>query len=201
MGAATPLLRPSRNKDAYGDQEPLLPNNPIVFCNEAFQKLTVDAQDGVIGRNCRFLKRPDTDKSASALMHYLSISTRVRRICRLIVRFPSRVSKSSDEVQAHQQWGRRFDPAQGKPQPTTPVWKSFDDCWKSHSSDFQARTDLRATWTLSGGLHVRCGRAKITIWAESITEARKQAIIEADYRVALRGGKQSARSRKVEAVR
>lgn len=42
--------------------DPSQPDNPIVFCNEAFQKLTGYAQDEVLGRNCRFLQGPDTDR-------------------------------------------------------------------------------------------------------------------------------------------
>lgn len=41
--------------------DPNLPDNPIVFCNEAFEHLTGYARDEVIGRNCRFLQGPETD--------------------------------------------------------------------------------------------------------------------------------------------
>lgn len=44
--------------------DPRLPDNPIVFANQAFQDLTGYARDEVIGRNCRFLQGPDTDKEA-----------------------------------------------------------------------------------------------------------------------------------------
>jgi PAS domain S-box-containing protein len=40
---------------------PALPDNPIVFCNVAFQNLTGYAREEIIGRNCRFLQGPDTD--------------------------------------------------------------------------------------------------------------------------------------------
>ncbi|WFR99032.1 histidine kinase dimerization/phosphoacceptor domain -containing protein [Rhizobium tumorigenes] len=43
--------------------DPSQADNPIVFCNEAFQALTGYAQDEVLGRNCRFLQGPDTDRS------------------------------------------------------------------------------------------------------------------------------------------
>lgn len=36
--------------------DPSQSDNPIVFCNEAFQALTGYSQDEVLGRNCRFLK-------------------------------------------------------------------------------------------------------------------------------------------------
>ncbi len=45
--------------------DPSLPDNPIVFCNEAFQKLTGYAQDEVLGRNCRFLQGPETDNGST----------------------------------------------------------------------------------------------------------------------------------------
>lgn len=44
--------------------DPSKPDNPIVFCNEAFQVLTGYAQAEVIGRNCRFLQGPETDEGA-----------------------------------------------------------------------------------------------------------------------------------------
>ncbi|MDR6872029.1 PAS domain S-box-containing protein [Bosea sp. BE125] len=42
---------------------PALPDNPIVFCNEAFQRLTGYDREEIIGQNCRFLQGPDTDKA------------------------------------------------------------------------------------------------------------------------------------------
>jgi PAS domain S-box-containing protein len=41
---------------------PSLPDNPIVFANEAFQILTGYARNEIIGFNCRFLQGPDTDR-------------------------------------------------------------------------------------------------------------------------------------------
>ena len=41
--------------------DPSLEDNPIVFCNEAFQQLTGYDASEIIGRNCRFLQGPDTD--------------------------------------------------------------------------------------------------------------------------------------------
>lgn len=41
--------------------DPQRPDNPIIFCNEAFQKLTGYARDEIIGRNCRFLQGADSD--------------------------------------------------------------------------------------------------------------------------------------------
>lgn len=48
--------------------DPRLPDNPIVFANEAFLKLSGYDRDEVVGQNCRFLQGPDTDpKSVSAI--------------------------------------------------------------------------------------------------------------------------------------
>ena len=41
--------------------DPNLADNPIVFCNEAFQKLTGYDRDEIVGRNCRFLQGDKTD--------------------------------------------------------------------------------------------------------------------------------------------
>ena len=42
--------------------DPRQPDNPIVFCNGAFLDLTLYKEDDVIGRNCRFLQGPETDR-------------------------------------------------------------------------------------------------------------------------------------------
>ncbi len=41
--------------------DPSLPDNPIVFCNVAFQTLTGYKREEIVGRNCRFLQGPETD--------------------------------------------------------------------------------------------------------------------------------------------
>ena len=41
--------------------DPRLPDNPIVFVNDAFCRLTGYPRDAVVGRNCRFLQGPGTD--------------------------------------------------------------------------------------------------------------------------------------------
>lgn len=43
---------------------PELEDNPIVFCNEAFQRLCGYERNEIIGRNCRFLQGPETDKGS-----------------------------------------------------------------------------------------------------------------------------------------
>jgi PAS domain S-box-containing protein len=49
--------------------DPTRPDNPIVFCNQSFQDLTGYARDDIIGRNCRFLQGPETDRAAVARIH------------------------------------------------------------------------------------------------------------------------------------
>jgi len=41
--------------------DPKLPDNPIIACNEAFIALTGYAREEIVGRNCRFLRGPDTE--------------------------------------------------------------------------------------------------------------------------------------------
>ena len=41
---------------------PSLPDNPIVFANDAFQRLTGYDRDELMGRNCRFLQGSQTDQ-------------------------------------------------------------------------------------------------------------------------------------------
>jgi PAS domain S-box-containing protein len=43
--------------------DPRQPDNPIVFTNGAFLDLTGYTSDEILGRNCRFLQGPDTDRS------------------------------------------------------------------------------------------------------------------------------------------
>ncbi|WDF71702.1 response regulator transcription factor [Novosphingobium sp. KACC 22771] len=41
--------------------DPRLPDNPIIACNQAFIDLTGFTREEIIGRNCRFLRGPDTE--------------------------------------------------------------------------------------------------------------------------------------------
>ncbi|WP_376097983.1 histidine kinase famiy protein [Roseomonas sp. CCTCC AB2023176] len=42
--------------------DPRQPDNPIVFCNPAFTVMTGYGEGEVVGRNCRFLNGPETDR-------------------------------------------------------------------------------------------------------------------------------------------
>ena len=44
--------------------DPRQPDNPIVFANAAFYQLTGYGREEVLGRNCRFLQGPDTDRAS-----------------------------------------------------------------------------------------------------------------------------------------
>ena len=43
-------------------------DNPIIFCNVAFQQLSGYSRDEIIGRNCRFLQGPRTDRDEVRLI-------------------------------------------------------------------------------------------------------------------------------------
>ncbi len=44
--------------------DPRQPDNPIIFCNKAFCKLTGYSNEELIGKNCRLLQGPNTDPEA-----------------------------------------------------------------------------------------------------------------------------------------
>jgi two-component system, OmpR family, phosphate regulon sensor histidine kinase PhoR len=44
------------------------PDEPIIYCNEAFEQLSGYSQSEIIGRNCRFLQGPDTELSSRKLL-------------------------------------------------------------------------------------------------------------------------------------
>lgn len=48
--------------------DPRLPDNPIVLCNAAFEKLSGYRLDEIVGRNCRFLNRGAADAATLASM-------------------------------------------------------------------------------------------------------------------------------------
>jgi PAS domain S-box-containing protein len=44
--------------------DPDLPDNPIVYANEIFERMTGYSRDEIVGRNCRFLQADDRDQEA-----------------------------------------------------------------------------------------------------------------------------------------
>nr|AML76360.1 putative LOV domain-containing protein [Leiosporoceros dussii] len=56
---ATTLERIEKN---FVITDPRLPDNPIIFASDHFLELTEYRREEVLGRNCRFLQGPDTDR-------------------------------------------------------------------------------------------------------------------------------------------
>ena len=48
---------------------PRMPDNPVVFANDAFCRLTGYRRDEIVGRNCRFLQGPDSDPAVIRRLH------------------------------------------------------------------------------------------------------------------------------------
>ena len=57
--------------------DPSLADNPMVYVSEEFEQQTGYSADEAIGRNCRFLQGPGTDREAvEAIRHALRARTR-----------------------------------------------------------------------------------------------------------------------------
>ncbi len=63
--------------------DPNRPDNPIVYANPAFERITGYSAEEVIGRNCRFLQRDDRDQPA---LEEVRTAIREGRDCRVAVR-------------------------------------------------------------------------------------------------------------------
>ncbi|EPS65128.1 phototropin-1, partial [Genlisea aurea] len=57
---ATTLERIEKN---FVVTDPRLPDNPIIFASDSFLELTEYSREEVLGRNCRFLQGPETDRA------------------------------------------------------------------------------------------------------------------------------------------
>lgn len=56
--------------------DPSLPDNPMIYVSEEFQKQTGYSAEEALGRNCRFLQGPETDPNAvEAIRHALKAQT------------------------------------------------------------------------------------------------------------------------------
>jgi diguanylate cyclase (GGDEF)-like protein/PAS domain S-box-containing protein len=63
--------------------DPNQPDNPIVYANPAFERITGYSPEEVIGRNCRFLQGSDRDQPA---LEEVRTAIREGRECRAVVR-------------------------------------------------------------------------------------------------------------------
>ena len=72
-GGGTSSMRPDytvlsatveKSPTAMVVSDPTLPDNPIIFANQAFQKMSGYDKEELVGRNCRFLQGPGTDRTA-----------------------------------------------------------------------------------------------------------------------------------------
>jgi PAS domain S-box-containing protein len=55
---------------------PRLPDNPVVFANDSFCRLSGYPRDEILGRNCRFLQGPESDPEAVKKIHDAVAETR-----------------------------------------------------------------------------------------------------------------------------
>nr|AML79260.1 putative LOV domain-containing protein [Argyrochosma nivea] len=62
------MLSLTKVQQSFVLANPHLPDTPIVHASETFLRLTGYSREEVVGRNCRFLQGPDTDRRAVQLM-------------------------------------------------------------------------------------------------------------------------------------
>ena len=62
--AKAALLTDEEREQSVVITDPALPDNPMIFVSEEFEKQTGYPPDETLGRNCRFLQGPDTDPNA-----------------------------------------------------------------------------------------------------------------------------------------
>jgi len=58
------LLSAEEREKCIVISNPELPDNPLVFVSEEFERQTGYSASEVLGRNCRFLQGPETDETA-----------------------------------------------------------------------------------------------------------------------------------------
>lgn len=54
----------NQTKECIVVSDPSLPDNPLIYANQAFYDLTEYSSEEVIGKNCRFLQGEDTSREA-----------------------------------------------------------------------------------------------------------------------------------------
>ena len=57
-----------------------LPDEPIIYCNPAFENLTGYMQEEILGKNCRFIQGPETDKRSVTKLRQ---AIRERKTCQV----------------------------------------------------------------------------------------------------------------------
>ncbi|CAJ1956044.1 unnamed protein product [Sphenostylis stenocarpa] len=60
LDLATTLERIEKN---FVISDPRLPDNPVIFASDSFLELTEYSREEILGRNCRFLQGPETDRA------------------------------------------------------------------------------------------------------------------------------------------
>jgi PAS domain S-box-containing protein len=65
-GMAEAYLRDDRGETSVVISDPSLPDNPLIFVSEEFERQTGYPAREALGRNCRFLQGPGTDPRAVA---------------------------------------------------------------------------------------------------------------------------------------
>jgi PAS domain S-box-containing protein len=71
------LLEADEEEMSVVYSDPLLPDNPMVYVSEEFERQTGYSEGEAIGRNCRFLQGPGTNPEAvEAIRHVLRAHTR-----------------------------------------------------------------------------------------------------------------------------
>ena len=63
--------------------DPNQPDNPVIYVNPAFERITGYTAAEALGRNCRFLQGPDRDQPA---LEEIRAAIREQRSCRVVVR-------------------------------------------------------------------------------------------------------------------
>jgi PAS domain S-box-containing protein len=71
------LLEQDETEMSVVFSDPSLPDNPMIFVSEEFERQTGYSPEEALGRNCRFLQGPDTSPHAiDAIRHALRAETR-----------------------------------------------------------------------------------------------------------------------------
>ncbi|TCO73099.1 PAS domain-containing protein [Rhodovulum euryhalinum] len=73
---ARALLERDEREMSVVISDPSLPDNPMIYVSEEFERQTGYSAEEAVGRNCRFLQGPDTDPHAvEAIRHALRAQT------------------------------------------------------------------------------------------------------------------------------